>query len=412
MSSDRENTPFLEVALDNLSAGKAVERLVRQAWEADASDLYINWNENDVSVAMRCLGRLRHLTTVSHTDGSRMVNYVKTAAGMDLAQKLRPLDGRWVREIDNGVKLDLRINTIPTLYGEDMAIHLLRRNFGLMQLDNLGLHRKDLAELRSQLFSGSGLILVTGPTGAGKTTTLYACLHALNDGSRKINTIEDPVEYVLAGVRQSQVSPKIGLDFPELLRSVLRQVPDVIMVGEVRDPVTAQTTVRAANSGHLVLATLHAPTSSGAIDSMLALGVHPHFLANSVQIILAQRLVRTLCDNCKIPFDVRDAPEVFDDIRSWLKPGQGEVAYAPSMCDQCHYEGYTGRTGVFEMLRVTPEIRSLVAKRKPAREIREMAIHQGMLDFRRSALLKVAYGITSLEEVVREIPVEYLLPPD
>jgi type II secretory ATPase GspE/PulE/Tfp pilus assembly ATPase PilB-like protein len=412
MNDELDPTPFLEVAMDNLATDQAVEQLIHQAWEADASDLYIHWNENDVSVCVRCLGRLRHLTTVSRAEGGRFVNYVKTGAEMNLAQKLHPLDGRWVRDICQGTRVDLRINTIPTLYGEDMAIHLLRRDAELMELENLGMYRRDLADLRNLLFSGSGLVLVTGPTGAGKTTTLYACLHALNDGTRKINTIEDPAEYVLEGVRQSQINPKINLDFPELLRSVLRQAPDVIMVGEIRDPVTAQTTVRAANSGHLVLATLHAPLSSGAIDSMLALDVHPHFLASSLEIILTQRLIRTLCDDCKIAFDLQDAPEVFDDVRPWLKPGQGETAYAPSRCEVCHEEGYTGRTGVFEMLRVGGEIRGMLAKRRPPREIRSEAVEKGMLDFRRSALLKVAEGVTSLEEVVREIPVEYLMPED
>jgi type II secretory ATPase GspE/PulE/Tfp pilus assembly ATPase PilB-like protein len=312
----------------------------------------------------------------------------------------------------DGKKVDLRINTIPTLYGEDMAIHLLRRDTGPMPLERLGLHRRDLGDLRSLLFNGSGLLLACGPTGAGKTTTLYACLHALNDGTRKINTIEDPAEYVLKGVRQSQVNPRVNLDFPDLLRSVLRQAPDVIMVGEIRDPITAQTTVRAGNSGHLVLATLHAPISSGAIDSMLALDVHPHFLANSLEIVLTQRLVRTLCNDCKIGFDLRDAPEVFADVRPWLSPGQGETAYAPSRCEKCHEEGYTGRTGVFEMLRFGGDIRRMLAKRRPAREVREKAIEHGMLDFRRSALLKVAEGVTSLEEVVKEIPVEFLMPDD
>src|SRR5207237_1310142 len=192
--------------------------------------------------------------------------------------------------------------------------------------------------------------------GAGKTTTLYACLNYLNNGQRKINTIEDPIEYALAGVRQSQVNPRLEVDFPELLRSVLRQAPDVIMVGEVRDPVTAETAVRAANSGHLVLATLHAPVAAGAIQSMLSLGVHPHFLSSSLRGVIAQRLIRTLCPKCKTSFDLTDSVHTFDEVRPWLEPGQGQVLYGPVGCAACRMNGYAGRTGVFELLTVTRPI--------------------------------------------------------
>ena len=306
--------------------------------------------------------------------------------------------------------MDLRINAIPTLYGEDMAIRLLDREQRLLRLDILGLGRQDLSKLRSMLASPGGLILVTGPTGSGKTTTLYACVQYLNDGTRKINTIEDPVEYALEGVRQSQVNPRMDLDFPELLRSVLRQAPDVIMVGEIRDPITAETAVRAANSGHLVFATLHAPTAPGAVDSMLAMGVHPHFLASSLLGILAQRLVRTLCPKCKLGVDISESPLTFEEVRKWIEPAQGQAIYAAHGCPECRQEGFTGRTGIFEVLRVSKEVRRLVAERRTVREIREQAIKEGMLDVRRAALLKVAEGVTSTEEMMRVIPAEQLMP--
>ena len=323
-----------------------------------------------------------------------------------------PLDGRWVARLDNGGKVDLRINTIPTLFGEDMAIRLLHHDLQLLDLANLGFYQKNLNDLMSLLARPSGLILVTGPAGAGKTTSLYAALTHLNDGERKINTIEDPVEYVVPGIRQSQTNMKIGLGFPELLSSVLRQAPDVIMVGEIRDPITAETAVRAANTGHLVFATLHAPVAAGAIDAMLALGTVPHFLATSLVGIVSQRLVRKLCRHCKVSYDLSGAPETFDDIREMLKPGQGELIHSASGCEHCFQEGYCGRTGVSEVLRVTKGIRQLIFERRSARDIREESLRQGMLDLRRSALLKVAQGITSMEELIRAIPTEHLLPDD
>lgn len=412
MNEGLDQVPFQEIRFDESELEQTVSRMIQQAVDLPASDLFLTWNEGDCSVSVRHLGISRPMTTISREEGRRVVNYVKAMAGMDLAQKMRPLDGRWVCRLENGKKADLRVSTIPTMYGEDMALRLLEREIVLRELGQLGLHRKDLGVLKGLLASPSGLLLVTGPTGAGKTTTLYACLNYLNDGTRKINTIEDPIEYALEGVHQSSVNPRIKLDFPELLRSVLRQAPDVIMVGEIRDPVTAETAVRAANSGHLVLATLHAPIAAGAVDSMLSLEVHPHFLASCLLGVLTQRLVRTLCEHCKTSFDLSESPHTFDDVKPWLQPGQGEQLFSAPGCQQCSQGGYAGRTGVFEVLKTTKEIRRLIADRRTVREIRDKAVEQGMLDMRRSALLKVADGITSAEEVVRVIPTEHLMPDE
>jgi type II secretory ATPase GspE/PulE/Tfp pilus assembly ATPase PilB-like protein len=412
VNDDLKPLPFPEISFGEGNLEQTVGRLIRQSVELPASDLFFTWNQENVAISVRHLGMSRRLTTIPQEEGRRAINYVKAMAGMDLAQKLRPLDGRWVCQLEDGKKADLRVSTIPTMYGEDLALRLLVRDAMLRELDQLGLHRRDLGVVKSLLSSPGGLILVTGPTGSGKTTTLYACLHDLNDGSRKINTIEDPIEYALEGVHQSSINPKIKLDFPELLRSVLRQAPDVIMVGEIRDPVTAETAVRAANSGHLVLATLHAPMAAGAVDSMFSLNVHPHFLASCLLGVLTQRLVRTLCQHCKTSYDISESPHTFDDVKPWLQPGQGERLYSAPGCYRCNQEGYTGRTGVFEVLRATKEIRRLIADRRTVREIRDQAVEQGMLDMRRSALLKVADGITSTEEVVRVIPTEHLVPEE
>jgi type II secretory ATPase GspE/PulE/Tfp pilus assembly ATPase PilB-like protein len=383
------------LSLAGQEAERATAILLEYAASLPASDVFFNSEEDSVTIAVRYLGFPKVLASLPREDGRRLMSHIKALAGMDLSQRFRPEDGRWVYQLANGHIVDLRINAIPTLYGEDIAIRLLDREMRLLSLDSLGLSRVELSKLQSMLASPSGLILVTGPTGA-----------------RKINTIEDPVEYALDGVRQSQVNLRMDLDFPELLRSVLRQAPDVIMVGEIRDPLTAETAARAANSGHLVLATLHAPTAPGAVDSMLAMGAHPHFLASSLLGILAQRLVRTLCPKCKTAVDISESPQTFEEVRKWLEPNQGQAIYASHGCPECHQEGFNGRTGIFEVLRVSKEVRRLISERCTVREIREQAVKEGMLDVRRAALLKVAEGATSTEEMMRLIPAEHLLPTE
>ncbi len=271
---------------------------------------------------------------------------------------------------------------------------------------------EQLSAYSAMIESPSGLILITGPTGAGKTSTLYSSLLRIQSaagGTRKINTIEDPVEYAIEGLRQSQVNPLIGLGFADLLRSILRQSLDVIMIGEVRDSETAETAIRAANSGVLVFATLHAPSAPAAVQSMRSLGGHAYFLASSLRGVVAQRLVRTLCPNCRTSFDLSDAPHTFDEVRPMLGGGEGNKLFAASGCPACGMSGYAGRTGLFELMPIGSGIRELIAEGRPAREIREKAVAQGMLEFRQAALLKVARGQTSTEEVFRVIPSENLL---
>jgi type II secretory ATPase GspE/PulE/Tfp pilus assembly ATPase PilB-like protein len=337
-----------------------------------------------------------------------MLTHVKVNAAMEIDERRRPLEGRWIRIRADGTKVDLRINTVPTLFGEDMAIRLLVRDAELQKLESLGMSRVQVAELLAMLNSPSGLLLVTGPTGAGKTTTLYTCLDYLNNGQRKINTIEDPIEYALPGVRQSQVNLRVSIDFPELLRAVLRQSPDVIMIGEIRDPVTAQTAVRAASSGHLVLATLHAPVAGAAVQSMLAYGVSPYFLANSLRGVVAQRLVRTLCPSCRQPFDVADVPQMFQEIVPLLEEGERPALFAAVGCEACKFEGYKRRTGVFEVMSVGPALRDGIMRSLTAKQLEEIAVREGMLTFRTVSLLKVARGVTNTEEVLRVVPAEFM----
>ncbi len=410
VAADAEPIDFQPVAagFSNQSAEEAVAALLDYVSDLNASDLFIGANETDTSVAMRHLGVVRPVAKISQEEGKRWMLHIKALAGIPLDVRRRPNEGRWIRAHRDGRKTDLRINTIPTLYGEDFCIRLLQRDSNLRNLDGLGLLRQQFNELFAMLNSAGGLILVTGPTSSGKTTTLYACLQYLNDGRRKINTIEDPVEYAVEGIRQSQVSAAFKVGFPELLRNVLRQSPDVIMVGEIRDPITAQTAVRAANSGHLVFATLHAPTAAGAIQSMLNLDVHPHFFASSLRGVVAQRLVRTLCPKCKIGYDLSESPLTFEEVERWLEPGQGKAIYSAPGCPACANSGYSGRVGVFEVLNATAAARKLMVKSAETADIERQAIGDGMLEFRRSGLIKVAQGVTSTEEVIRVIPAQQL----
>jgi type II secretory ATPase GspE/PulE/Tfp pilus assembly ATPase PilB-like protein len=386
----------------------AVAALIDYGIALPASDLFFSSQEKHVAVSVRHLGIVRLLTVLPSEAGRRCISHVKAMAGMDLSEQRRPLDGRWVRDVPNQARVDLRINTVPTLYGEDVAIRLLNSSLTSTTIDDIGFSRREYNEILSMVDSPSGLILVTGPTGSGKTTTLYACLRHLNDGKRKINTIEDPIEFALAGVHQSQVNAKLDVGFPELLRSILRQSPDVIMIGEVRDPTTAEVAVLAANSGHLVLATLHAPIAAGAVQSMLSLGVHAHFLSSGLLGVIAQRLVRTLCPHCKASYPLGDSPHSFDEVQPWLEPGEGEVIFGSPGCEKCHHSGYTDRTGVFEIMRINRELRRMITEGRPTTELRRKAVEDGMLELRRSALLKIARGVTSPEEVLRAIPGEYL----
>jgi type II secretory ATPase GspE/PulE/Tfp pilus assembly ATPase PilB-like protein len=398
---------FTETPLNSLEPHDAVARVIRQAISLQASDLFVLSDESAASVAVRAMGKVEQLALVTRDRGGHLINYFKAQAGIDIGERRRPQEGRWIFDDEAG-RIDLRINIVPTLFGEDLAVRILDRKAGLRSLDNLGLSRTDFNRLVGLLASPSGLLLVTGPTGTGKTTTLYACLQHLNTATRKINTIEDPIEYALPGIRQSQVNSKIGVEFPDLLKNVLRQAPDVIMIGEIRDEQTAATSVRAANSGHLVLATLHSPVAAGAMQSLRALGANPYFLSSCILGVVAQRLVRVLCPDCRVAYDISESPETFADIQSLLEPGLGGFIYGSAGCEQCRHQGFDGRIGVFELMTFNSQLRQMIIRECTAEEIQQEAINHGMVEFRRAAMLKVAQGITTTEEVLRELPAEYL----
>lgn len=400
----------LMIDVSKLPPEKAIARLIEHAVDMGASDLFLVSNEQHVGVLVRHLGMMMPISTEGPETGRRLLTHIRNQAGMDVNDRRRPADGRWIYKPDEGDAVDLRINTLPTMYGEDMAIRLLVRDHALLDIHRLGMDPHQLQSYKQMITGPSGLVLITGPTGSGKTNTLYASLIHLNDGKKKINTIEDPIEYAVEGLRQSQVNPVIPLTFPEMLRSILRQSPDVIMIGEIRDEETARTAVHAANSGILVLATVHAPTAAAAIQSMRGYGVPNHFLSVGLRGIVSQRLLRTLDPDSRLEFDISGAPETFEEISAHLQPGEGTKLYAPKPAESNQMTGYTGRTGVFELMPMTRVIRSMIAEGRTAKDIRDKAITDGgMLEFRHAALLKVARGLSSTEEVFRVIPTEVLL---
>lgn len=383
-----------------------VVALLEFAIDIGASDLFFLSDEDSIMTAVRHMGIVRNLRSYSEEFGTRMLTNVKVLAGMDIAVKQKPSDGRWISEGESRGPVDIRVNTIPTLFGEDVTCRILNRDMNLRNLNELGLLSHDYHALESLLKNPSGLILVSGPTGSGKTTTLYSCLQSLNDGKRKINTLEDPVEYVLSGVRQSQVNLKQEVDFASLLTASLRQAPDVIMIGEIRDSRTADTAVRAAISGHLVLATLHAQSAATTIESMYAQGVNQQFLASSLLGVVSQRLVRQLCRSCRQPIDLTGMSSMFDDVQQYLSQDDGRVMYSPGQCVDCLYTGYSDRMCVSEVMVIDQKIQSLIASSSPANEIEQAARKAGMLDFSRSALVRVARGETTTDEMFRVVPAD------
>lgn len=378
-----------------LTPPATVALLLDHAITLGASDLFLSAEEDALVVSIRHLGVVRTVGRLDSEYGRHCLAHLRAEAGLDISEHRRPQDGRWTHQTPTGKTVDLRVCSLSTLYGEDLSVRILDREVSERPFEQLGLGPNDRERLKELLGCPGGLILVTGPTGSGKTTTLYACLNYLNDGLRRIHTIEDPIEYALHGIHQSQPIPKLGLHFPDLLRGIIRQGPDVIMIGEIRDAETAATAVSAANSGHLVLATLHAPVAAGGVAAMLAHGIAPHFLATSLLGIVSQRLVRTFCPECRFPVE-----------GEWVTNDPPRPRYAALGCPVCHQSGFHARKGVFEVLVVTRAVRELIRGREPAQMIEEQAYREGMTGLFRAAQALIACGQTDVAEVRR------CLPPD
>ena len=373
---------------------KLVSLLVSSAVTERASDIHLEPEEDGLHIRVRVDGLLRETAILPKHLQSAVISRVKILSELDIADSRTPKDGRFGFTVNNR-EVDLRVSTFPTIYGENTVLRILDKSGGLMRLEDLGLAEEMLVQYRRAITRPYGLILVTGPTGSGKTTTLYATLAILNTPEKNIITIEDPVEYHLKMVRQSQVNPKAGLTFASGIRSILRQDPDIIMVGEIRDLETAQTAIQAALTGHLVLSTLHTNDAVGAIARLLDMGVEPFLIGSALVGVVAQRLVRTVCPRCKEPHAV--PPHLLKSLGLGLQV----TFYRGRGCHFCRDTGYRGRIGMFEFLPMSDPQRELVTTRASAAELKRLALQEGMQELRTDGIRKAARGITSLEEVLR-----------
>ena len=391
-------------SLRDLASGapvvRAVNDVLERAMELRASDIHIEPFRTGLVVRMRVDGILRAVPFPGDAPPQAVVSRIKILAGLNIAERRLPQDGA-ARARVGRTEIDIRIATMPTQHGESVVIRLLPRDRGLLDLGKIGLFGRDEATVRRLLALPHGLILITGPTGSGKTTTLATMLSILNEPTRKILTIEDPVEYEIPGVNQSQAKPAIGLTFATAMRAFVRQDPDVIMVGEIRDSETASIAVNAALTGHLVLSTLHTETAAAAVPRLLDLGVEGFLLRSTLRAVIAQRLVRVLCDGCKSTHELTGPDIVADPRYRVLGFAAGETIYRPGGCERCGGTGYRGRAGIFELLEVTDEVRPLVGAEADASVIDRAAIRAGMTTMMDDAVQKCRLGMTAPPEVLR-----------
>lgn len=374
---------------------KLVNSIISQAIKMKASDIHIEPSEKNIRIRYRVDGDLQEIMNLSNKSLMAIVTRIKIMGRMDIAERRIPQDGRIETEIE-GRDIDMRISTLPTVYGEKIVIRLLDREGFNFTKEDLGFSDYDLKIFNKILKQPYGIILVTGPTGSGKTTTLYTILKDLNREEKNIITVEDPVEYKLNGINQVQVNNKAGLTFANGLRSILRQDPDIIMVGEIRDSETAEIAVRASITGHLVLSTLHTNDTASTVVRLIDMGIEPYLVSTSVIGIISQRLVKKLCPDCKVPYK----PNSREKSIFGLDEAQDFTLYKPLGCNKC-FKGYRGRIPVHEIMYIDQDVRKLIDSRGTTDEIKGMAIKNGMTTLNESALNLATKGTTSLEEVFR-----------
>ncbi len=374
---------------------RLVNLIIQRAAEQGASDIHIEPFEGNLKVRYRIDGVLKEVESPPRQFAAAIISRIKIMAKLNIAERRLPQDGR-IRNRIQGREYDMRISTVPTMHGESVVMRLLNQESVVLDFKALGFQQEDHDKFISALRQPHGMILLTGPTGSGKTTTLYTALSLLNEPHRKIITVEDPVEYQLEGINQIQAKASIGLTFANALRSIVRQDPDVIMVGEMRDLETAEICVQSALTGHLVLSTLHTNDSVSSVTRLMEMGVEDYLLTSTLNAVIAQRLVRVLCDECKtkteIPHRVKE--ELSADASF-------DYMYVPEGCESCHHTGYSGRVSIIEMLLVTDEIRKLILDHADASTLAAAALQQGMKTMYQDGLQKVAQGTTSLEEILR-----------
>ncbi len=377
---------------------KLVNLMLSQAVKARASDIHVEPYQEKLKIRYRVDGILYNKLSPPKRIHSTLVSRIKVMARLNIAEKRLPQDGRIeIKIADKNV--DIRVSTIPTAFGERVVLRLLDKSTVLLKLTDIGMPEDRLKLIEGLIRSPHGIVLVTGPTGSGKTTTLYAALSKINNPDINIITIEDPVEYQIEGIGQIQVNPKIGLTFANGLRSIVRQDPDVILVGEIRDLETAEIGIQSALTGHLVFSTLHTNDSASAVTRLIDMGIEPFLVSSSVMAILAQRLLRVVCDECKEAYIADE--ESLDSIGITPEMAAGRNIYRGRGCSSCLNTGYRGRTGIFELMILDDSIKNLILKTSDANAIKRQAIDQGMLSLRQDGVQKVLDGITTIEEVFR-----------
>lgn len=374
---------------------KLVNMLITRAVESRASDIHIEPFENNVKVRYRIDGALTEVEAFPKRIQPAVISRIKIMSRLNIAERRLPQDGRIKLRV-SGREIDLRVSTIPTIYGESIVMRILDRESVLVGLAYLGFPEETLEEYKKLIVSPYGMLLVTGPTGSGKTTTLYASLSQINSEDKKIITIEDPIEYQIQGINQIQIKPQIGLTFANGLRHIVRQDPDIVMVGEIRDVETSEISIHSALTGHLVFSTLHTNDAAGAITRLLDMGIEAFLVSSSLIGVLAQRLVRVICLKCKEPY--KPQQEMIDRIELL---SDNVTTYHGIGCEECRHTGYQGRTGIFELMVVNEEIRRLIMERASSEVIRKKAVAGGMQILRDSGWQKVQEGVTTIEEVLR-----------
>ena len=382
---------------------RLVNQMIQRAVDARASDIHVEPYENVLKIRTRVDGVLRDEPSPPRDLGPAVISRIKIMADLDIAERRLPQDGRINVRIQ-GQEMDVRVSTVPTIYGESVVMRLLQRESVTLDFDSLGFSERLRKVMKTSLEMPYGMIIVTGPTGSGKTTTLYTALNSLNTETRKVITVEDPVEYNLEGINQIQVNSNIGLSFANALRSIVRQDPDVIMVGEMRDLETAKICVQSALTGHLVLSTLHTNDAAGSVTRLLEMGIDDYLLNSTLNIVLAQRLVRRLCEECKAPY-VANEGQIREFRLDKLVAGDPDCSelnlHRSVGCESCGGTGYRGRMSIVEVLEVSDGIRALILEHASAADIERKAQEEGMRTMYEDASLKAAQGFTTLDEVVR-----------
>jgi len=396
ISDDSDDPEHLRDLAQEAPVIKLVNHLISKAVEDGASDIHIESFESVLKVRFRVDGVLYDVESPPKRLQAAVISRVKIMSEMNIAERRLPQDGR-IRIRVMGKKVDLRVSTIPTLYGESVVMRILNQDSICLEMEKLGFPEDVLKNFDTLIKKPHGIILVTGPTGSGKTTTLYAALDKLNLPDKKIITVEDPVEYQLSGVNQIQVKAKIGLTFASGLRSIVRQDPDIMMVGEIRDLETVEIAIQSALTGHMVFSTLHTNDAPGAISRLLDMGAESFLVSSCLEGVLAQRLVRVVCDSCRISVPLTQK------LRKLIRISQpeNEFIYKPKGCPACKFTGYRGRLGIYELMVVTDEVRKSINEKNSTNIIRETAMSQGMVTLRMDGWRNVLNGITTVEEVMR-----------